>query len=199
MNASERRTKIIELLRKDGVISGSQLSKILQVSRQIVVQDIALLRAQGNEIYSTSRGYQLEQTVSCSRVFKTIHTDEQAQEEMSLIIDHGGRIEDVFVYHKIYGVVRSRMDIKSRLDIKNYIANIHDSRSGFLKNITSGYHYHTVYADSVEILDLIQEALEENGFLAPLQDYEPVKFGNDLSVEPDDDFEAGTLQKSVRD
>lgn len=82
----------------------------------------------------------------------------------------------MFVYHKVYGVLRADMNIKSRRDIKNYLEEISSGKSSLLKNVTSGYHYHTILADSEEILDAIQEELQQKGFLAKLQDYEPVDF-----------------------
>ena len=93
-----------------------------------------------------------------------------------MIVDLGGMVKDVFVYHKVYGVVKAEMNIKSRMDIKNYMNEISSGKSSLLKNITSGYHYHTILAESEEILDLIQQEFKERGFLAKLQDYEPVNF-----------------------
>jgi transcriptional regulator of NAD metabolism len=109
-------------------------------------------------------------------VFKVIHSDDEVREELSAIVDLGGIIEDVFVYHRVYGVIRGPLNIRSRLDIEKYLQNIESGKSKLLKNTTSGYHYHTVTAASEEILDLIQEKLQERGFLAKLQDYEPVDF-----------------------
>ncbi len=179
MTGEERRKQLIQILKSSGQpISGTALSEKLSVSRQIIVQDIALLRAQGCNIYSTNRGYLLRDDISSARVFKVYHTDEEAEEELSLIVDLGGKVEDVFVYHKVYGILRADMHIKSRLDIRNYMADIKSGKSSLLKNVTSGYHYHTVTADNSHILDLIQEELQKRGFLAKLQDYEPVDFWN---------------------
>ena len=75
-------------------------------------------------------------------------------------MDLGGTVEDVFVYHKVYGVLRAEMNIKSRMDIRNYMEEIRSGKSSLLKNVTSGYHYHTVRAERVEILDMIQEELQ---------------------------------------
>lgn len=36
-------------------------------------------------------------------------------DELNLIVDCGGKVEDVFVYHKLYGVIRVEMNIKSRM------------------------------------------------------------------------------------
>ena len=146
------------------------------VSRQIIVQDISLLRANGATIFSTNKGYLLQEDRKYSRVFKVYHTDDQVEEELSTIVDAGGQICDVFVYHKVYGVLKADMGIKSRRDIRAYMEEISTGKSSLLKNVTSGYHYHTIDAESEEILDAIQEELQQKGFLAKLQDYEPVDF-----------------------
>lgn len=177
MSGEERRGKIIKRLRdSDKAISATTLAKEFDVSRQVIVQDVALLRANGKTILSTNRGYLMKEEEETSRVFKVRHEDDEVEKELTSIVDLGGTVEDVFVYHKVYGVVRAEMNIKSRMDIRNYMENIRTGKSSLLKNVTSGYHYHTVRADCVEILDMIQEELQKNGFLAKLQDYEPVDF-----------------------
>lgn len=178
MEGEQRRKAIITLLEgSEHPVSGQALAKEFQVSRQVIVQDIALIRANGAEIVSTHRGYVLQQkSKEVSRVFKVLHTDDEVEKEFTVIVDLGGKVKDVFVYHKIYGVVKADMDIKSRLDIARYIEGIKSGKSSLLKNVTGGYHYHTVEADSGEILDMIQAELDKCGFLAPLQDYEPVDF-----------------------
>lgn len=177
MNGQERRTRILQVLNASDVpVPGISLARQLQVSRQIIVQDIALLRANGTSILSTNQGYLLPQKQTVSRVFKVIHSDDEVEEELSLIVDLGGKVQDVFVYHKVYGVVRAEMNIRSRLDIQHYLSDLATGKSSLLKNVTSGYHYHTVAAESEQILDYIQESLNERGFLAKLQDYEPVDF-----------------------
>jgi len=177
MNGEERRTKIIELLKASNTpLSGTSLAGQLGVSRQVIVQDMALLRANSHTIVSTNQGYLLSEDATVSRVFKVIHTDEQVEEELSLIVDCGGRVDDVFVSHKIYDIVKAPMNIRSRLDIRRFMDRLNSGKSSLLKNVTGGYHYHTVSADSEEILDYILQELDKKGFLAPLQDYEPVNF-----------------------
>lgn len=177
MNGEQRRKKIIERLSQSGTpVPGVALAKELAVSRQVVVQDIALLRANGTNILSTNRGYLVQEENATSRVFKVIHSDDEVEEELNLIVDLGGVVEDVFVYHKVYGVLRADMNIKSRRDVREYVQTLESGKSSLLKNVTSGYHYHTIRADSTEILDMIQEELRKKGFLAKLQDYEPVDF-----------------------
>jgi len=140
------------------------------------VQDVALLRANGKNIFSTNRGYLIQEDEETTRVFKVQHEDDEVEKELTTIVDLGGTVEDVFVYHKVYGVLRAEMNIKSRMDIRNYMEEIRSGKSSLLKNVTSGYHYHTVRAERVEILDMIQEELQKKGLLAKLQDYEPVDF-----------------------
>lgn len=177
MTGKARREKIIQILSKqEQPYSGTALAKQLQVSRQVVVQDIALLRAQKIQILSTNKGYILLEEDETTRVFKVHHTNEQAREEMNLIVDLGGRIEDVFVYHRVYGLLRAPLNIKSRLDVERYMHEIELGNSTLLLNVTAGYHYHTISAENQNVLDLIQKKLDEAGFLAPLQDYEPVDF-----------------------
>lgn len=179
MNGEIRRSEILQKLQNSGrAISGNALAKTFGVSRQVIVQDIALLRAQGIHITPTNRGYLLERSAGrATRVFKVIHTEEEVEDELTRIVDLGGTIKDVFIYHRVYGVVRGELNIRSRLDVSHYMAEMHGGKSRLLSRSTSGYHYHTVMADSEEILDAIQEELQKNNYLAPLQPEEPVHFG----------------------
>ena len=175
MSGEERRGKIIQALKNsDKAVSATTLAKEFDVSRQVIVQDVALLRANGKNIFSTNRGYLIQEDEETTRVFKVQHEDDEVEKELTTIVDLGGTVEDVFVYHKVYGVLRAEMNIKSR--IRNYMEEIRSGKSSLLKNVTSGYHYHTVRAERVEILDMIQEELQKKGLLAKLQDYEPVDF-----------------------
>ena len=177
MSGEERRGKIIQALKNsDKAVSATTLAKEFDVSRQVIVQDVALLRANGKNIFSTNRGYLIQEDEETTRVFKVQHEDDEVEKERTTIVDLGGTVEDVFVYHKVYGVLRAEMNIKSRMDIRNYMEEIRSGKSSLLKNVTSGYHYHTVRAERVEILDMIQEELQKKGLLAKLQDYEPVDF-----------------------
>ena len=151
MKGEERRKQLLNILSSsNNPVSGGTLAKELNVSRQIIVQDISLLRANGATIFSTNKGYLLQEDRKYSRVFKVYHTDDQVEEELSTIVDAGGQIRDVFVYHKVYGVLKADMGIKSRRDIRAYMEEISTGKSSLLKNVTSGYHYHTIDAESEE-------------------------------------------------
>ena len=177
MKGNERRENIInDLQQADRPVSAGTLAARYGVSRQVIVQDVALLRAKGVVIQATSSGYVLVSSLRKKRVFKSLHSDEDTAEELTLCVDLGGCVEDVFIYHRAYGVIRADLNISSRLDIRRFLQDVSSGKSHLLKNTTSGYHYHTVTADSEEILDMIQDALTERGFLAPLTDYEPVNF-----------------------
>ncbi len=176
-NGQVRRGKILEILQQSTQpVPGVELAKRLDVSRQVIVQDMALLRANGIEILSTNRGYVVSDKKINSRVFKVFHSDEQVEEELNLYVDFGAKVEDVFVYHRVHGVIRVDMNIRSRMDVRRYLEDISSGKSTQLMKLTSNYHYHTISAESEEILDLIQAELAKRGFLAKLQDYEPVDF-----------------------
>lgn len=174
MLGNQRRQKILSLLESaDAPLSGGALGKATGVSRQVVVQDIALLRTEGHEIISTARGYILPaEEKMVSRKFKVCHTDDQMEEELNTIVDLGGAVQDVMVNHRTYGKVSAELQIRSRRDVQNFLEQIRSGKSTPLLRITSGYHFHTVNAESEEILDEIEEALKQKGFLADVLPYE---------------------------
>ncbi|MBE6667568.1 MAG: transcription repressor NadR [Ruminococcaceae bacterium] len=168
MKAPERRKAIINaLITEQKPISGGRFSKELGVSRQIIVQDVSILKAEGYDIISTHYGYLLHSTPLCERVFKLHHTTENTEEELNTIVDLGGTVVDVFVWHKVYGKISASLNIFSRLHVKQFIEGVRTGKSTELMNVTGGYHYHTVRAESSDILDLIEKALTEKGFIAP--------------------------------
>lgn len=174
MKGEERREQILKHLSDaNAPVSASSMAKLYGVSRQIIVSDIARLRAMGVSISSLSRGYVLDKKPKCERVLKIIHSNKDIEKELNLILELGGSVSDVFVYHKFYGIVSAKMDINSKRDIKTFIENITTGKSTPLNNITSGYHYHTITAESEKTLDHIEQKLKDEGFLAPLQQYEP--------------------------
>lgn len=166
MTGSNRRQEILKNIKEsDRPVSGSKLAKDYDVSRQVIVQDIALLRASGYDIISTNRGYVLEGQTCAERVFKVRHTDEQLETELCTIVDLGGQVKNVMVNHKVYGHIEAELGITSRRKVKEFLEDIESGKSTPLKNITSDYHYHTVTADSEETLGMIEEELRKLGFL----------------------------------
>ena len=168
MKAEDRRKELVNLLAaQQGPVSGGALAERFGVSRQIIVQDISLLKAAGHDILSTHNGYVLHGTGQAERVFKLYHTTEQTEDELNLIVDLGGTVADVFVWHKVYGKMEAKLNIFSRLHVKQFIEGVRSGKSTELMNITGGYHYHTVRADSQEVLNRIERALEERRYIAP--------------------------------
>lgn len=163
-----RRKEIAELLSASKEpISGTVLAKHFAVSRQIIVQDIAMLKGQGFDILSTRYGYIIQKTPYAERVFKVWHTREQTEEELSLIVSMGGTVVDVFVWHKVYGKIEAALNIYSALGVAQFLEGVRSGKSTELMSITGGYHYHTVRAESEEILDRIEAALYEKKYIVP--------------------------------
>lgn len=167
MKAPERREKIIDLLLAERVpVPGSLLAERLGVSRQCIVQDISVLKAAGCEIFSTNSGYLMQGGPLAERVFKVYHTEEQTEDELNLIVDLGGTVSNVFVWHKVYGKLEAPLHISSRFHIKRFMDDIHSGKSTELMRITGGYHYHTVQAESEDVLDNIGRALAQRDYIA---------------------------------
>jgi transcriptional regulator of NAD metabolism len=167
MKAAERRRAMTAfLMSAKEPVSGGVLSELFGVSRQIVVQDVAALRESGYGILSTNRGYLLQSTSVCERVFKVRHTTTQTEDELNCIIGLGGAVVNVFVWHRVYGRIEAPLNICSGQQIRQFIEGVRSGKSTELMNVTGGYHYHTVRAESEEILDRIAEALESRGYIA---------------------------------
>lgn len=166
MTGQKRREEIIARIKESKVpLSGQTLADNFGISRQVVVQDIALLRAEGYDIISTNRGYLLQSTKNISRIFKVQHNDEAIEDELCSIVDLGGCVESVIVHHKVYGTMEAHLGVNSRRKVALFIEDIQNGKSSPLKNITSNYHYHRVSADSEETLDLIENILREKNYL----------------------------------
>ncbi|MBQ9766640.1 MAG: transcription repressor NadR [Lachnospiraceae bacterium] len=168
MKAKERRKEIVAMIMAaEEPVSGAMLSERLGVSRQIIVQDIAMLRAEGYDVLSTHQGYVITKGPFAERVFKLRHTSEQTEDELSSIVALGGTVVNVFVWHKVYGKIEAGMNIFSERGVAQFMDGIKSGKSKELMHITEGYHYHTVRADSEETLNTIEKMLEEKGYIVP--------------------------------
>lgn len=175
LTGTERRKILLSLMQQSAApIPGSALGKKTGVSRQVVVQDIALLRTEGYPILSTTKGYCLERMdrSRCARTYKVCHTDDQVEDELESVVDLGGMVLDVTVNHRVYGKMTAPLNIRSRRDVRAFVDNIRSGKSVPLLNVTSGYHFHTVAADSEAILDEIEDMLRRKGYLAQRLPYE---------------------------
>lgn len=181
MTGTERRKAIVDALRgADGPLSGRALSQAVGVSRQVVVQDIALLRADGHDIVATSRGYALREADRPqvpTRLVKVRHSVEETGDELNTIVDLGGAALNVMVNHRVYGTITADLDVRSRRDVERYLEGIRSGKSFPLMTVTSGYHFHRIAADSDEVLDEIEAALAAKGYLAEVLPYEREQMG----------------------
>lgn len=166
MKSAERRQEILSLLgNSENPIPANVLKERFNISRQVIVQDIAILRANGYDVISTNRGYILSGKQQVTRVFKCRHTFEQLVDEGELIINLGGKVENIFVNHRVYGRISARLDLHNRLHVEELYRSLVSGASKPLMSVTDGYHYHTVSADSEEVLNEIEQALREKGYL----------------------------------
>ena len=146
MHGSERREQIIRQIQESKApVSGTKLASLYSVSRQVIVQDIALIRSAGYEIISTNRGYILNQPKTVCRIFKVQHTDEQLEEELNTIVDLGGCVDNVMIHHRVYGKMEAELALSSRRKVGAFMEDIRSGKSSPLKNITSNYHYHKYF------------------------------------------------------
>ncbi len=170
MYGEERRKQILNRLKAGKEpISGTELARELEVSRQVIVQDIALLRAFHKNILATNKGYvyfcEQEEESKCKRTIKVKHRDSDILEEFYTIVDFGGKVLDVVVEHEIYGQITVDLIIGSRQDADNFVNKCKNSTSKTLNVLTDGIHYHTVEAASEDILNQIERKLLEKGYL----------------------------------
>lgn len=170
MTGEERRMKILQKLQEaDTPLSGTALAKAFHVSRQIIVQDIALMRAENYGIFSTNKGYLLRsektENTQPKRVFFVKHNKDQVLEEFQTVIELGGKILDVAVEHELYGQIRVDLLIETEADAKDFYDRLMNCRDNPLKVLTDDCHYHTVAAPSEKLLDLIEAELRGKGML----------------------------------
>lgn len=170
LDGNARRKAIMEYLSsKASPVSGMELAKHFGVSRQIIVQDVALLRAENRDILSTNKGYVLfhsqEKRAGCSAVIMVKHSAEQTLEEMRSIVDYGGSMLDVSIDHDLYGQIRVDLVINDLQDAEEFCRKMKQSSSKPLKVLTDDYHYHTIKAPSEKALELIKKELREKGIL----------------------------------
>ncbi len=169
MDTEERRQQLLALLQKaKGPITGAELSQQLKVSRQIIVQDVAVLRARQENIMATPQGYLLLEPSFDSRPKRTLvcrHQYEDIDKELRLIVETGGVVIDVVVEHQLYGELKAPLMIRTTNDVDEFMKKMETTKAKPLSHLTGGVHLHTVEADSEEILDDIEKKLKKAGVL----------------------------------
>ena len=167
MEAASRRQAILDRLRSaDRPVSASALAAGLNVSRQIIVGDIALLRAGGAEISATPRGYVLPRvTDGITRTIACHHTLAQTGQELDILVDNGCTVLDVIVEHPVYGQLTGQLQISSRYDVEQFLARIRDSDAAPLSMLTGGLHLHTLCCPNEDAYTRACAALKAAGLL----------------------------------
>ncbi|MCC5466945.1 transcription repressor NadR [Pelosinus baikalensis] len=169
MDAKERRGRLLEKLRTaEQPLTGTWLAKELGVSRQVIVTDFAILRAAGNVIYATPQGYLLPLVESSKSIKATLackHSQDELEEELSIIVDNGGKVLDVIVDHSLYGELKANLMLGSRREIGEFLHKLKDGKAEQLASITGGVHLHTIEIPNEEVLTKIKEELKSKGIL----------------------------------
>lgn len=169
METKKRRKEIINILSNSSTpLTGKELARHFRVSRQVIVQDIAILRASGEPIIATLQGYIIpeeQKGASCRSVVACRHNREQIEEEIGIIVDLGGKVIDVIVGHPVYGELKGSLMIASRRDLNAFLEMLTKTRSSPLSLLTGGVHLHTLEAPDQKIMEEIIEELKRAGFL----------------------------------
>lgn len=163
MKAEERRAVIAQTLTTDRPISATALAGRFSVSRQIIVGDIALLRAAGLDIVATPRGYKLGETTGLIRAVACLHTAGQTEAELLTMVDNGCTVVDVVVEHPLYGQLTGQLSLASRYDVVQFVGKIRDSVP--LSALTGGVHLHHLRCPDEAAYQRVCRALEGLGIL----------------------------------
>lgn len=172
MDAASRRKKIVQILHSaDEPVSAGKLAAVFGISRQIIVGDIALLRASGKDITATPRGYILTgQSEGIVHRIPCRHRPEDMREELQIMVDNGCRVRDVIVEHPIYGQLTGELNISTRYDVDEFIMKARRSDAAPLSDLTGGIHLHTVFCPDEEAYRRVLESMRKRGFIYEDQD-----------------------------
>lgn len=166
LDGTGRRAAILQRLSAAaGPVSAAALAAELGVSRQIIVGDVALLRAGGAPIVATARGYVSAPEAGVSRAVACVHPPEGMERELNAIVDQGCEVVDVMVEHPLYGQLTGSLGLRSRYDVQQFLLQCARSEARPLSLLTEGVHLHTIRGEDTAALDRAERALAELGFL----------------------------------
>lgn len=174
MSGIQRRGVLLEWLqRADDPLTGTALAQQANVSRQVIVQDISLLKAGGEPIIATSRGYiywQEEQKQKVERVIVVNHSSQNTRAELYTLVDCGVLVQNVMVDHPVYGDLSGSLMLTSRRDVDGFIEEMQKTGASLLLELTGGIHMHTIQAETEEQVDEACAALRQSGILVESKD-----------------------------
>ena len=165
MTAIERRNAIYQVLSADTPISATALAGRFGVTRQVVVGDIALLRAEGRSVIATPRGYIIPVPDGFLRTIACVHNAAQTREELNAMVDCGCTVIDVVVEHPVYGQLTAPLAISSRYDVEQFIEKMTSASASPLSALTEGIHLHTLSCPDEEVFMHLRDKLREMGML----------------------------------
>lgn len=169
MTSTERRAQIERILNEETeAISGSTLAERFSVSRQVIVGDIALMRASGLKISATPRGYiMVKENRTPKNVYTIVckHSDKNMAKELYAVVDNGGAVLDITVEHAFYGQIVGELQIFSRYDVDLFLEKIERNKAEPLSKLTGGIHLHTIEYKDKESLERILQALRKDEIL----------------------------------
>ncbi|WP_432358982.1 transcription repressor NadR [Sporosarcina sp. UB5] len=171
MPGNERRQLILKTLKKaDTPLTGKELGELTNVSRQVIVGDITLLKAKKEPILATSQGYMyMHASVGPEKIEKVLvcqHSPEQTEEELNILVDHGLLVKDVKIEHPVYGDLSASIMVSNRLEVKEFMRRVNEANAAYLSKLAEGgIHLHTVVADEQHQIDNAEIALKNAGIL----------------------------------
>jgi uncharacterized protein len=169
MLGEERRLELLSQLKNaKQPLTGTDLAKHTNVSRQVIVNDMNLLKARNEPIVATSQGYLYMQNMQQARFERKIvcmHTSEQAKEELFILVDCGVTVENVIVEHPVYGEITASIMVSNRLEVEQFVKRVNETKAHYLSALTNGTHLHLISAISEDNLNLAEAKLREHGFL----------------------------------
>ena len=165
MTAIERRNAIYQVLSADTPISATALAGRFGVTRQVVVGDIALLRAEGRSVIATPRGYIIPTPDGFLRTIACVHNAQQTRDELNAMVDCGCTVIDVVVEHPVYGQLTAPLAISSRYDVEQFIEKMSSASASPLSALTEGIHLHTLSCPDAQVFDHLRDKLREMGML----------------------------------
>lgn len=165
MTAIERRNAIYQVLSADTPISATALAGRFGVTRQVVVGDIALLRAEGHSVIATPRGYIIPVPDGFVRTIACVHNAQQTRDELNAMVDCGCTVIDVVVEHPVYGQLTAPLAISSRYDVEQFIEKMASASASPLSALTEGIHLHTLSCPDEAVFNHLRDKLREMGML----------------------------------
>ncbi|WP_059102792.1 transcription repressor NadR [Shouchella shacheensis] len=167
--AGERREAMVSWLRASNTpITGGELAKRAGVSRQVIVQDMSILKAKDEPIFATAQGYMYLQAPKRERISRIVavkHLPADTQRELYLLVDHGVTVKDVIVEHAIYGEITASLHVSNRQEVDAFCESVARTKANLLSELTEGVHLHTIEGDTREQIEAALLALKEEQIL----------------------------------